>query len=237
MTQTLTPELERAAGEAIQESLKNDRLKTKHKKIISFNPPAPEPEPESTTSGLTFPTEVMNGVAGEFANLYSSYLESPKEFFYFAFLTILGSLLSQRLTLASEIAPQPRLYCLLLGESADERKSSAIGKTIDFFKESVSDLNLCFGIGSAEGLQARLNDCLTRILLLVFDELKSFVSKCKIEASVLLPMVNTLFESNRYESRTKTTDIVLDDVYLSLLGASTLQTYQNMWSTSTPLTA
>ena len=47
---------------------------------------------------------------------------------------------------------------------------------------------------------------------------------------VLLPCVNTLFESNRYESRTKKTDIYLEDVYLTLMAASTLDTYENTWS-------
>jgi len=177
-----------------------------------------------------FPTFAMKGIAGEFADLYSSYLEPAKEFFYFAFLTCLGSILANRLTLASEIKPQPRLYTILLGESADDRKSTAIAKTIDLFKDAMRDFYICYGVGSAEGLQSRLKDCSPHNLLLVFDELKAFVSKCKIEASVLLPCVNTLFESNRYESRTKKTDIFLEDAYLSLLGASTIQTYENMWS-------
>jgi hypothetical protein len=41
--------------------------------------------------------------------------------------------------------------------------------------------------------------------------------------------VNTLFESNRYESRTKTTDINLDQAYLSMLAASTVQTWERSW--------
>jgi len=185
------------------------------------------PQPDKTV----FPMFAIGGIAGEFANLYSSYLEPAKEFFYFAFLTCMGSILANRLTLASEIRPQPRLYTILLGESADDRKSTAITKTLDLFKETLRDFHVCFGVGSAEGLQSRLNDCSPDNLLLVFDELKAFVSKCKIEASVLLPCVNTLFESNRYQSRTKTTDILLEDAYLSILGASTIQTYENMWST------
>jgi hypothetical protein len=185
------------------------------------------PEPSKTL----FPMSAIAGVAGEFAELYSSYLEPPKEFFYFSFLTCLGSVLSNRLTLDSEIRPQPRLYTIILGESADDRKSTAITKTLELFKETMQEFPFCLGVGSAEGLQARLNESPSHNLLLFFDEFKAFVSKCKIEASVLLPCVNTLFESNRYESRTKTTDIFLEDAYLSLMGASTIQTYENMWST------
>ena len=64
---------------------------------------------QTDTSSLEFP-EVFSGVAGDFAELYSSYLEAPKQFFFMGFLTCLGTALADRLTLESEIAPQPRLY-------------------------------------------------------------------------------------------------------------------------------
>lgn len=183
----------------------------------------------NTSSTLQFP-DVMSGIAGNFANLYAEYLEVPKHFFYMGYLTCLGSVLADRLTLASEIAPQPRLYTLLLGESADDRKSTALNKVTEFFKETIEDFQICWGVGSAEGLQKRLGKRTT--LLLCLDEFKQFVSKCKIEASVLLPCVNTLFESNRYESQTKKSDINLENAYLSLLAASTVQTYERTWSSA-----
>jgi hypothetical protein len=146
-----------------------------------------------------------------------------------AFLVCLGIILAGRLTLNSEIAPQPRLYVVLLGESADDRKSTALIKTTEFFREAVQGgFHICYGVGSAEGLQKRMEE--NANLLLCFDEFKQFIGKCKIDSSVLLPCVNTLFESNRYESRTKTTDIKLEGVYLSLLAASTIQTYENTWT-------
>jgi hypothetical protein len=181
-----------------------------------------------TTATIAFPASVMSGVAGDFAQLYAKHLESPPHFFYFAFLTCLGLFLADKLTLASEIAPQPRLYVLLLGESADERKSTVLNKVVDFFRHSLEGFPVCWGIGSAEGLQKRLAQ--GNRLLLCFDEVKQFISKCKIEGSVLLPCVNTLFESNHYENRTKTTDIYLEKVYLAMLGASTVATYENTWS-------
>jgi hypothetical protein len=49
---------------------------------------------------------------------------------------------------------------------------------------------------------------------------------------VLLPCVTTLFENNFYESQTKTTSIELDNVYLSILAASTVETYQTTWDPS-----
>jgi hypothetical protein len=182
-------------------------------------------------SHLAFPEEVMAGLAGDFAELYSRYLEVPKHFFYIGFLTCLGICLADRLTLASEVKPQPRFYVVLLGESADDRKSTALTKVTGFFKEALPEtFQVCYGVGSAEGLQKRLEG--NGSLLLCLDEFKQFVSKCKIDSSVLLPCVTTLFESNRYESRTKTVNIQLEKAYLSLLAASTVQTYERTWDAS-----
>ena len=133
------------------------------------------------------------------------------------------------LTLRSEIKPQPRLFTLILGESADDRKSTAIHKTCEFFHSTLTEgFNPSYGVGSAEGLQEILKG--QENVLLCLDEFKQFASKCRIDGSVLLPCVNTLFESNRYESRTKKHRIELTNAYLCLLAASTVQTYEGMWS-------
>lgn len=185
---------------------------------------------EIASSRLDFPSQVIGGAAGHFSDVYASCLESPRHFFFMSFLTCLGSLLAERLTLASEIRPQPRLYTILLGESADDRKSTAISKTIEFFRETVEGFKVCWGVGSAEGLQKQLER--SPSLLLCFDELKQFVGKAQIETSILLPCVNTLFESNRYESQTKKTGINLENALLSLLAASTVETFERMWDRS-----
>ena len=70
----------------------------------------------------------------------------------------IGSFLADRVTLASEIAPQPRLFVLLLGESADDRKSTGLNKTVGFFRSALEDFHVCLGVGSAEGLQLRLEE-------------------------------------------------------------------------------
>lgn len=182
---------------------------------------------EKTTDKLPFP-DIMSGPAGDFANLYSSYLEPPIHFFYICFLACLGSFLP--ITLASELGTQPRLFVVLLGQSADEKKSTAITKTVNFFQDVLTTFKVCFGVGSAEGLQKILKE--SPRLLLCFDELKQLIGKCKIDSSILLPFINTLFESNRYEAHTKTASIYLDDVHLSLLAASTIQTYERTWDSS-----
>ena len=190
-----------------------------------------DPDDNGEEQTLQFPFEVMTGAAGRFADVYGSVLETPKEFLYMSYLTCLGSVLSKRLTLASELQPQPRLYVLLLGQSADERKSTSLEKTIEHFKSAMGSFEVCRGVNSAEGLQKILKSNQNG-LLVSLDEFKQFVSKCKIDSSVLLPCVNTLFESNNYESRTKSSEIKLEDAHLSLLTASTIQTYERTWDSS-----
>lgn len=185
-------------------------------------------EEKQEITSTAFPVEVMGGVAGEFAKTYASYMEPPEAFFFMAFMTCLGNILADQITLASEIRPQPRLYTILLGESADDRKSTAILKTIDFFRDAEETFAVAFGTGSAEGLQKMLTK--KRKTLLCFDELKQFVNKCKIDTSTLLQCVNTLFEGNRYENATKTGGTRLENAYLSFLAASTLQTYESIWT-------
>ena len=177
---------------------------------------------------LQFP-DVMSGTAGRFAGLYAQYLEPPIHFFYMAFLACLGSLLSPKLSINSEIKPPARIYMVLLGASADDRKSTAIDKTVnEFFRGAVENFAVCHGVGSAEGLQKLLKD--KRNLLLCLDEFKQFVSKCRIDGSVLLPFVTTLFESHKFEAHTKSSQISVDGAGLSILAASTVDTYQGVWS-------
>jgi hypothetical protein len=177
--------------------------------------------------GFGFPGWVMEGTAGNFTTLYSSCLEVPQPFLFMGFLACMGLVLADCLTLDSEIHPQPRLNILLLGESADDRKSTAITKVVEFFRAWLNTFPCCLGIGSAEGLQKVLQK--NGKLLLCFDEFKQFVGKCKIQGSVLLPCVTSLFESNAFESQTKTKEFKIEGAHLSILAASTIQTYENTW--------
>lgn len=180
----------------------------------------------SNEDPLIFPHEIMSGVAGKFADLYGDYLEVPKHFLFLSFLTCLGSVLSGSLTLATELRPPTRLFVILLGESADDRKSTGIKKAVEFFLEALAEFNVCYGVGSAEGLQERIKNISNEgplRLLLVLDELKQLISKCKIEASVLLPCINTLFEGDHYESRTKNSEISIHNAHLCILAASTVR--------------
>jgi putative DNA primase/helicase len=179
---------------------------------------------------LTFPEEVIQGVSKEFVNRFSAELESPPVFFYFSFLTVLGAILGERVKLETILRTQPRLYTILLGESADSRKSEAIKQTIHFFREMmlIEKIGLSWGLGSAEGLGNLFQE--KSQVLLIYDEFKSFVVKSSGEGANLLPAVSTLFEANQYHNRTKTSKVEIDHGLLSILGASTMDTFETMFS-------
>lgn len=188
--------------------------------------------PQTPSAVPAWPQEVMTGAAGKFADIYSQYLETPPQFLFMSYLTLLGHVISDRVVLKTELRVPPRLYTIMLGESGETRKSTAIEQSLRLFKEALEPdaLNVVFGVGSAEGL-AKCFKKANRLLLLC-DELKTLIQKMRIDTSVLLPCVNTLFESTRFHSKTKNHDIDLDDAYLCLLAASTLETYRNMFNST-----
>jgi len=211
----------------------NTALESVEQQLKPFMPGEQISEPESNP--LVFPADIMGGAAGDYSDLYASYLEVPKPFLFLSHLTCLGSVTSGRLTVLTELEPQPRIFLIILGDSADDRKSTGINKTVELFRDTLSVFDVCYGVGSAEGLQARIKDAEgsgASRLLLVLDEFKQLISKCKIESSVLLPCINTLYESNHYESRTKNCEIVIRNAHLSVLAASTVDTYERTWDAS-----
>jgi len=183
----------------------------------------------SAAEPLRLPESSMIGVGRDYATLYSSYLESPRSFMYFAFLTHFGSLIAKKMTLDSELRPEPRLYTVIVAESADTRKSTALNVTDAFFRSlgGAFEPRVLYGVGSAEGLAAELKECSE--LLLHYDEFKSFVDKAKAEHSVALPMVSTLFERGDYDNRVKAEKVSVRGASLSLIAACTADTYATMF--------
>jgi signal transduction histidine kinase len=153
-----------------------------------------------------------------------------EEYFYLSFLDLSwcpggGS----GLFTGGDSCPCTVIYSALLGPSGISRKSTAIKLTTDFFARNVLGFPVIRGLGSAEGLAKTIQKRNYTNCLLVFDELRTFVDKAKIEGSILLSIVNTLFDETRAENHTKGHDIELENVHLSLLSACTLDTFANLF--------
>jgi hypothetical protein len=173
-------------------------------------------------------------LAKQYADLYSEKLEAPWDFWYFTFLTAFGVYVSNLAQLDTSFDVQPRLFTVLLGQSGDPRKSTVLGETKKFFEalDAEGDLpvsaHTLWGVGSAEGLGKTFKK--SSKVLLVFDELRSFINVARREGSVLLPVVNTLFESNKYDNVTKSYTISIDNALLSMVAGSTTETFGSMFT-------
>jgi hypothetical protein len=193
------------------------------------------------TQPVAFPKDAIQGFLKEFADLYSSHLESPYEFWMFNAATCLGNMFSNKVRLNNSLYTQPRLFTIDLGTSGDARKSSSGRLTIDFIDEIMPDdgegkkiklFNALWGCGSAEGLLRKLET--TPRLVLVYDELRSFVQKSSLRGATLLPVVNGLFDRNYEENAVKDKKdcIKVDSAYLSLLGFCTTDTWETLFTSA-----
>lgn len=182
-----------------------------------------------------YPQNCVGGLAREISRIYCALMEAPRQFFEMAVLTCLGAAISDRITLDTLISPQPRLYAVLIGTSGNTRKSESARQTLSlgWLPGMISGFSVCRGVGSAEGLARHFEEIPgagTKKTLLFYDEFAAFVAKAGLGNSTLLPCVNTLFEFNDYQSATKTDPIKLDNAHLSILAASTPETYLRMWT-------
>jgi len=203
-------------------------------------PPIPGPPQESNARSvpaqpapLTFPASAIVGSIGDLARLHARGTEVPEEFYFASGLTLLGSASSTDLTLKTGNEVEPRLYTTLLGQSYEAKKSTAMRRMVQFFEEMWAGgggPQVAWGVGSAEGLARELNK--KPSLVLAYDELSAFVDKSRVQSSVLMPMVASLFEGHNWDNSTKDpqNSISVRDAHLSLLGCCTTDTYSRMWT-------
>lgn len=196
---------------------------------------APSPSGESSQA-VCFPAGAMVGSLGDFARIMAAGTEVPEEFYFASALTLLGAATVGSLKLKAAIECEPRFYTVLLGASAAVKKSTAMRRTFEFFERVWTKAALLappaaeWGAGSAEGLARRLKESPGGVILL-YDEMQSFVQKSKVRSSVLLPMVASLYEQTHWDNATKAkSSISLSDAHLSLLGCCTTDSYAEMWT-------
>jgi len=193
-----------------------------------------ESEPE--TKGIAFPQSAITGSIGALACTMAEGTEVPEEFYFAAGLTTLGALCTGRLNVAANVDCDPRLFTVLLGESADVKKSTALRRTVSLFAPLLAPslagerVKLLNGVASAEGLGRILNE--HRHVLLCYDEMKALMDKASIQSSTLLAMTASLFEGTAWSNPTKNPkqSVEVSDGHLSLLGCCTTETYSRMWT-------
>lgn len=179
---------------------------------------------------LKFPEWVMDGSLGDLARILARGTEVSEEFVFATALTVVGVHCAGSLKLKVGLRCEPRLFTVLLGDSYLARKSTAMGKVIDFFKslDLPNPAEVVHGVGSGEGLAKLLNK--RKRVLLALDEFRGFIDKAKIDGSSLLTLAASMFEINDWDNFTKNGELSVRDGRLAMVGCCTTQTYAHMWS-------
>ena len=192
---------------------------------------------------LSFPVEIMSGPARDFTLLYDKYREAPQHFYYMSYLTVLGSVISDRVRMKNSNV-QPRLFTLLLGESGISRKSTAAKDAIKLFRECLPEANDFYKtkFNSAEAVinackiidESRMgleNDGMGKPykILLFYDELASIKNKMNISGSDLMTFLTSAYEDNNINHLTKLAGIDVVNIYISLITACTTEQYDGLF--------
>ena len=178
-----------------------------------------------------FPNDIIQGVARKFVNLYSPIRETPEAFLWLSFVTYFGNAISPyvRLDCASS---EPRFYGVVIGKSGRTRKSA--GNTIvrDLFKKIVTKgQEIVEGFGSAEGMLKNLGVSeLPRPTIVHLDEMNILSSKTDINGSAGIAPLHKLFEDHDYDHPLAQGGYTVRNAYLSSIGASTLEDFQQAWT-------
>ena len=175
-----------------------------------------------------FPTEIIQGVVKEFVDLYSPIRETPEAGLWVAYATFLGNAISPYVCLDCA-SSEPRFFSIFIGTSGRTRKSAGANAAADVFQE-INQQKIIPGFGSAEGiLKACGENRDPQAVILNVDEFRTVAEKTAIPGSIGISALNRLFETHDYANHTARTDVTVRNAYLSLLGSSTPEDYQNTW--------
>lgn len=178
-----------------------------------------------------FPNHIMRGYDRDFVEIYSDRLESPPQFFWACYMTLLGSVVAPKVKLDLALHTPIKLYTLLIGQSAVSRKSTAMWQTRALYEVALNRGVTCVsGISSGVGLKEVLLD--SPAVLFYCDEFKQFIKVCGYSNSDLLDLVTQLHSDTTAESHKSGVHNKVDEAYLSVLGACTLAAYSDIYAGS-----
>ena len=186
---------------------------------------------ESESQFPAFPSNIMQGVAKEFVDLYSQIRETPEAFLWLSFVTYFGNAISPYVRLGC-VSSEPRIYGVVIGKSGRTRKSAGINVARELFKRIAQEQVIVEGFGSAEGILVRLGTSANpQPAILHLDEISVIASKTDIKGTAGVAALHKLFEDHDYDHPLATKQgYTVRNAYLSLIGASTLEDFTKAWA-------
>ena len=170
-----------------------------------------------------FPESAYVGIAGEIADFYAEYLETPRQFLYMDCLAFMGSCLSPYVR--TPLWEEPRLYVVKVAPYGTARKSMSQDLMQEFFAGMNTDV--IGGTGSGEGLLEAVDG---RNVVLMPDEFSLLVKKGRIEASSLPERLTELFNKNSTSYYLKGKVYHIEDARLTICSATTPELYMTMFN-------
>jgi len=161
--------------------------------VIVIEIPQEDMEPAETTS-VAFPEAAWSGIFGQWRDIVAPCTEAPLEFLYASFLVALGMMLGRNVWRSSPRPIYPNFYVLLLGQTGDSRKSTALWFAEELLRYVGEDIQIISGIVSTEGLVERLAQGEGTKGLGYVDELRSLMCVGKRKGTQdILPKLNSLY--------------------------------------------
>jgi hypothetical protein len=178
------------------------------------------------------PDAAWRGLAGRYRNIVSPCTEAPDVFHLASFIAAVGCLIGRRAWVCCPHATFPNFYCLLIGRTANARKTTAYQFALNLFEDTAELLGdtrpkRLNGLASPEGLaQAMIGKEPpeeSHRILCVEDEFRSLMTKgTQGGVANLIPKLTELFNCpGTFEVNTKKDALVVRDPFLCILAAST----------------
>ncbi len=177
------------------------------------------------------PDPAWRGLVGRYRDVVSPCTEAPDVFHLASFIAAVGCLIGRRAWVYAPHAIYPNFYCLLIGRTANARKTTAYQFALNLCDdvgglEEPLRIRRLNGLASVEGLAEAMQNAggaEPNRILDVEDEFRSLVTKAGQRAVAnLIPRLTDLFNCPRtLEINTRTSPIVINGPFLALLAAST----------------
>jgi hypothetical protein len=184
---------------------------------------------------VKFPEAAWTGLLARYRDLVGPCTEAPPEFHYASFIAAVGCLVGRKAWINNPHPIYPNFYSLLIGETAQARKTTAYQFALRLLDDGAGvllrNVQKLHGLASVEGLATKMQ---AGDVLCVEDEFRSLVTKGGQKAVAnIIPKVTELFNCPPFfEVNTKNNPIRVENPFLGILSASTPAWFEKSLSKS-----